>query len=355
MSLKIVKQPLVSMYAQNSRWNSLHQPIEFQLKRIDFNLLSKQVVSGFVRLKINGTIPSSVKVGHKLKYITQGKTITATITQLINPNVIVTDSTLAGTSTFGSVNFTESFKNYFVETEIFGVNEAGQYISLGSSKNTPDSNDTIKISVQEWLKTQAKYENNFLYNAINKAMLNEGTSFNIRYRESFNGVYGSYCVLSDTNLFYWINSAKQIQDNFGFNMADYVPSIDSTRNEKAKFQSVFKRPTYFAGYPFSLNFIYSDNLTKYDLYRKERTLNVNQIEISNTSDKLNISQRQNANRLMLKGSYTSNVHFVELWIESGTINNKDEANGGVVYTDGVMKGFDTLRPIKAPDYSTNVY
>lgn len=347
MSLHTVKQPLVQLNSSIhlSKWNSLHHPIEFILQRKDFGLMMKSKISGYVRLKINGTLPSSLAVGQNVSFVVGTIKTTAKVTQLIQPNIIVTDSTQAGTYHSGYVNLVDAYKNYFVETEIFGVNESNVYVSLGISRNTPTTDGVIKISIQEWLRTQARYENEFLYNALNKAQRGEGTRFDIRYRECYNGNTYAFSSLNTLNLFYWTNSAKQIQEQYGFNMGDFVPSLDVDRTKKAKFQSVFKKPTYFKGYPFSLNFIYSDNLLNYNINKIEKTYNINRIEVASTSDVLNMAQRQNSNRLMLKQGYTSNIKTVDVWLESGAINNNDSFNSGGIFWTGVFNHFKPLSPV----------
>ena len=348
MSLQVIKQPIVSINGQLSKWNSVHQSIEFQLQRSDAVLTSRQKISGFVRLKIAGTIPSAVQVGHTLKFKTLNTITTAKVTQLIQPNIIVTDSTLAGTVYGGSVIFSDSYKNYFVETEIFGVDNSNVYVSLGISRNTPTPEGIVKVNVQEWLRTQTVFENQFTYNAINKMIKGEGTRFNIRYRENYNGNTFGFTTLSSLNLFYWTNSVKQIQEIYSQNMGDFVPTIDNSRIDKAKFQSVFKKPTYFPGYPFSLNFIYSENLANYSISRREITHDLNGNQIASTTDVLNMSQRQNANRLMLKQGYTSNVKTIDLWLESGSLNPNDAFNNNGIFTPAVFNPFKPIQFITLP-------
>jgi hypothetical protein len=99
-------------------------------------------------------------------------------------------------------------------------------------------------------------------------------------------------------------------------MGSFVPTYDNSRTDKAKFQSVFKRPTYFVNYPFSLNFIYSDNMLNYQVTRKEQTKDINGNIIATTTDNLNMASRLFANRLMLKQGYTSNIKTVDIWLES---------------------------------------
>jgi len=347
MSLQVIKQPVVNINGQLSKWNSVHQSIEFQLQRSDLSIISKTKVSGYVRLKTSSNIPSTVQVNDRIIYVVNNVKRNAKITQIIQPNILVTDSTISGNAYSGSVILLDSYKNYFVETEIFGVDISNNYISLGISRNVSDANGVIKVNVQEWLRTQAEYENKFAYNVINKMLRGEGTRFNIRYRENFNGNTYGFSAMSSTNLFYWTNSAKQIQEAYSQNMGDYVPTIDEDRTDKAKFQSVFKKPTYFPGYPFSLNFIYSDNLTNYSVSRIEKTYDINRTEIAETTDALNMSQRQNANRLMLKQGYTSNIKTVDVWLESGLLNSNDAFNNHGIFGVGV---FNPFKPIERINY-----
>lgn len=346
MSLQVIKQPLVNINGHLSKWNSVHQPIEFELERRDASSVYVKRINGYINIKLSSNVPNSVKVGHLITFVTKTKPRTVKITKINYPNVIITDSTEAVNFTVVPIIFAESYRNYFVETEIYGVDSYDTYVKIGTCRNTASPNGIVRLSIQEWLKTQAKFENDFQYNKINKAVFGEGGRFNIRYRENYNGVAGNYTELSTLNLFYWTNSVKQIQESYGQNMGDYVPTRDDTRVNKAKFQSVFKEPTYFEGYPFSMNFIYSDNLLNYQITRKERTYNVNNVLISETTDNVLMSQKQKANRLMLKQGYTSNIHKIELWLESGDVTVKESMSENAIFETGVFsitKPLDTIR------------
>ena len=83
----------------------------------------------------------------------------------------------------------------------------------------------------------------------------------------------------------------------------------------AKFSSAFEVPTYFKGYPFSLTFIYSENIAGYPISRKEEQFDVNGDSIANTSDFLNISQNSFVNRLMIKQDYPTSVEQIEVWLD----------------------------------------
>jgi hypothetical protein len=316
--ISITKNPSILINGHKSKWFPAHQPITFEVQRMDATVIQKYRTGNEVHFKFNTYIPSSVKAGQKLNYI-QGTT-TKTLTVKAIDGAILKFEFIASLNLIGGTNgyviFTDAYTSYFIETKVFYIKSTA-YEEIGTLKNKTNNSGVAKISVQELLSTKCINQNNFIYNVINQAQTGEGTKFNIQIREVINGVAGNYTSMVDDNVLYFTNSSNQIQDKYGYNMGSYVPTYDNARTDKAKFQSVFKRPTYFVGYPFSLNFIYSDNMTNSQLTRKEQTKDINGNIIANTSDNLNIAFRFTANRLMLKQGYTSNVKTVDIWIDAG--------------------------------------
>jgi hypothetical protein len=313
--ISIKKNPSILINGQKSNWFPVHQPITFEIQRIDANVLQKYNVGGTeIHFKLNISIPSSVKVGQKVYYV-QGASSKVLTIKSISINHLKFDynvSLLSGT--YGYFIFIDAYTHY-IETKVSYIN-GSFYEAIGSVKNKTDNLGVAKVSVQELLSTKTINQNDFKYDAINKFQVGEGSKFNIQIREVINGVAGNYTSLNDANVLYYTNSANQIQEKYGYNMGSFVPTFDNTRTDKAKFQSVFKRPTYFVGYPFSLNFIYSDNMLNYQVKRKETTKDINGTTIATTSDNLNMNNRLYANRLMLKQGYTSNVKTIDIWLES---------------------------------------
>lgn len=343
MSLTIVKAPTKSVNGHLSKWSAVHHGIEFEIQRKDatvtMKLLSGVGPSAAVKIKISGSIPSSVAVGQTIYYCGPIQKYFCQITA-ISGNWITTNLTAPGSYSGGFVNFVDAYKNYYIDTKIFGVNDSGQYIEIGTSRNKPNPTGLIKVNVHKWLKTVAVYRNEFLYNAINKAIIGEGSKFSIRYRENFNGLSTSFSGYSAVS--YWSNSAKQIQDIFGSNMGEFVPTLDDTRAKRAKFLSVFEKPTYFVGFPFSLSFIYSDNLLNLQVKRMESTKDLNGTQIALTNTNLNATQRFSVNRLMLKEDYISAVKTLEVWLETGDAIIVSPLDNGV-YSDGTI--FNPFLPV----------
>ncbi|CAB4151278.1 hypothetical protein UFOVP600_9 [uncultured Caudovirales phage] len=355
MSIIVKSKPTILINGQKSNWFPAHQPITFEIQRTDANVLQKYNSSGIeVHFKLNINVPTTVKAGQKVHYIQGIYSKTLTI-KSISLNVLKFDydSTLLG-GVIGYFIFSEAYKGHYVETQVSFVN-GSKYEVIGSVKNKTDIFGIAKVSIQEMLSTKCINQNNFNYKTINLHQFGEGSRFNIQIREVYNGIVGTYTTLKDENVLYYTNSTKQIQEKYGYNMGSYVPTIDDTRTDKAKFQSVFKRPTYFVGYPFSLNFIYSDNMENYQLVRKEQTKDINGTTIATTTDNLSVNSRYYANRLMLKQSYLSTVKTLDIWIETNgaTIQNP-LVGGGDYVTSTFIKGFTKYNTYKTPSGTTYV-
>ena len=314
--ISIKKNPSILINGHKSKWFPAHQPITFEMQRIDASVIQKYNSGGTeIHFRLNIKPPSSVLSGQKVYYVQGIYSKILTIKSLTGTYLKVSyDSSLLG-GVAGFFIFLDAYKGHYIETKVSYI-KGSTYESIGSIKNKTDNLGVAKVSVQELLSTKTINQNDFLYNSINKHQFGEGSKFNIQIREVINGVAGNYTALTDANVLYYTNSSNQIQDKYGYNMGSFVPTFDNTRTDKAKFQSVFKKPTYFVNYPFSLNFIYSDNMLNYQLTRKEQTKDINGNVIATTTDNLSMSSRLYANRLMLKQGYTSNIKTLDIWLES---------------------------------------
>ncbi len=352
MSITIKSKPTVLINGQKSNWFPAHQPITFEIQRTDAIVLQKYKIGDEIHFKLNTA--SGLKAGQKVNYIQGLYSKTLTIKSVgIDYLRVAYDITLLG-GVVGYFLFTDAYKGHYVETQVLFVNGT-KYEVIGSLKNKTDIFGVAKVSVQELISTKCINQNNFNYKLINLHQFGEGSRFNIQIREVYNGIVGTYTALKDENVLYYTNSSNQIQDKYGYNMGSYVPTIDNARTDKAKFQSVFKRPTYFVGYPFSLNFIYSDNMENYQLVRKEQTKDINGTAIATTTDNLSVNSRYYANRLMLKQGYTSNIKTLDIWIETNGTTIQNPLVGGADYvTSTFIKGFTKYNTYKSPSGATYV-
>ena len=347
MSISITKNPTILINNNPSRWFPAHQPITFEVTRKDISVLRKYVIFGQIEFVIQGRLPSSFAVGQLINYVQGSRNLSLVVTGFGQSTIRVAYNYSLIGGLPGFINLTDAFKGYFIETLVSYIDASNVYQLIGSVKNKVNNLGIAKVSVQELLSTKTINQNDFKYNKINAKQFGEGSKFNIQIRENFNGIIGKYTSLVDANVLYYTNSANQIQDKYGYNMGINVPTYDNYRTDKAKFQSVFKKPTYFVGYPFSLNFIYSDNMKNYQIIRKETTKDINGNTIATTSDNLFVAERFFANRLMLKQGYTSNVKTIDIWLETGAVTIERPWTGRDDYSEeGYGKGFGVREIIR---------
>jgi len=166
-------------------------------------------------------------------------------------------------------------------------------------------------------------------------------------------IKGNWASVLPNDTLHYVNGSKQLQEPNGFNFAEFVPTLDEERPTKARFLSVFNRPTYFNGYPFSLSFIYSDNLSNKQLSRIEENQDINGVKSSQVATNLSVAGRGFVNRLMISGGYASPVKSVNVWINTGDATEQNETTGGgdLVEPGTVFDEYVEFVGIKIPDLS----
>lgn len=333
MSLTITSYPQVNVNGNIntlSKWGAVHHAILFGMHRQDYGVLPSTKPPGdnpFLDIAVSGLggnpATSVFTIGNEVYIeLTTGASGTFPIVSITNPNTIRINigarADLVGTGYLNDL----SRLNYFSKTNIWGVDASNQYYLIGTSENKPDSTGRFKVDVASYLKSVVGYNDEFLYDTLNKKDLTLGGSYNITYSENWQGFEGSFSGMSNTLLRFFSNSAKQIQDKYGANMGEYVPfnNYDPT-DIKALFLSDFEAPTYFPGFPFSLSFIYSDRLAGTETKKHEEKFDVNNVPVALTIKELNNSEVQNVNRLIIDEGYPSTTDNLEVWLENdGTVS-----------------------------------
>lgn len=315
-----------------SKWNAIHQPVKFQMQRRDFEVtLGKTGAS--LNVGFNVTASTLVSVNDTIFFSSNSGTYfgTATVTSLSGYNAICTIT--SGSLPFNQYGFInlDTRENYFIKTKIWGVEGivgVMSYYELGVSINKPNTKGLANVDVSTYLKSNVNYNNNFDYSKLNWNDAALGGMYNITVSENWNGYEGAFSGISETDLNYYVNSAKQLQDLHGSNMGEYVPFlIYGTGETKAKFLSAFNKPTYFTGFPFDLSFIYSESIWGFEVKKHEQTKNVNGGTVASTSDTLDFYEGVGVHRLMLKEGYASTVKTIDVWL--------DNSEGGTIPPDPV--------------------
>jgi len=348
MSLSIIKYP--QRFVDNnpnllSRWNAVHHSMIYGMSRQDYPVQffynpSTQVLIAVITL---GTMIDSPLPGDKVYCEGANGSGTFTIDTFSFPNIFtfLPQVWTGGTGVVGFINLL-SRQNYFSLTNVYGVDLNNQYVLIGQSRNKPDSTGRLNVDVSSFLKNDVDYVDEFEYNILNQKDLTLGGGYNITYSENWQLFEGTFSGLSNSDLSYYVNSAKQIMDLYGSNMGEYVPFYfiaDVGFIPLAKWLSDFESPTYFPGFPFSLSFVYSEYLAGIETFRNEENFDVNGQTIStNPQALLDNAEVQNVNRLLITEPIASNIKCVDVWLSTeGTINCIKYQTGGYVQIGYVLE------------------
>ncbi len=334
MSVNIIQYPQRNVNDNNqfvSKWSAVHHEMTFKMQRKDYTgtygvnpsdntqmYISPRLAPGIIQVvnigdvvyieSDNGDSEDFVVVG-----IGAGGVFYVDINNNFNPN---------GGNCFVNL-YTR--KNYYIKTKIYVVNEFNQYVLAGESINKPNASGLAEVDVSSFLKAHIDYLNDFDYSLLNDKDLSLGGAYNIVYSENWEGVEGSFSGISETELRFFVNSAKQIQDVYGQNMGEYVPfyfETPSASYPESKFLSDFESPTYFPGFPFSLGFIYSEYLIGIETNKLEEQFDVNDNSVASASSlKLENVKAQNVNRLTVEGSYPTTTKSIEVWLETDGVED----------------------------------
>ncbi|RCH53940.1 hypothetical protein DJ568_15485 [Mucilaginibacter hurinus] len=269
----VLATPAVQVAQGNvSRWSAAFNPVIFKFRRRDFMIQSiglKTISSVQYPELLLDTIPAKLQPGSDIYVYATNYTGTFTV-KAVAGNAVVIDAPYIADSGTGYVIANAEKPNYRLELVVSAGLQAKQFTGVFSNDNT----GLIVCQLQSRLKTFLATKNSFLYNTPNMRDVNAAVSYTVKYREVWDDHAPAYTPLAET--FYCTNAAKQLQDVYGGNMARYVPFLAyPPGNAKAKFLTLFTRPTLFAGYPFDFSFIYAEQLADKALKKVQRVYNVN--------------------------------------------------------------------------------
>ena len=338
--ISIINKPITKITgdtSNTSKWVGVHQPVEFEVKRKDISIISIQNLSNGNKLfKINKSDfnNSGLEVGKSFSYLCgpENNKRQFTLTPLnfvIGNTVVLINVSMVGIIDVNKITTYEAYiivdkKGYFIETFVYqSINNASLSLA-GVVRSKTDVWGNAKVNIQKVLSSNVTNENKASYNKINQPVYNQGGIYNIKIREVYDGFIGSFTTLLNTDNLYFVNGSKQLQDPNNFNFGEFVPTLNDSRVSKAKFLSVFDKPTYFNNYPFDVSFIYSDNLLNKQVARVET------INGTPTNTNLLTNGRGFVNRLKLAGGYASSVKTIDLHLDasnSATTQNPSTGNG----------------------------
>ncbi len=186
---------------------------------------------------------------------------------------------------------------------------------VGTAVNKLDASYQVETDISAFLKSALSYNETFDFTTSNLKDETVSNIYTVEFAEVWSGYNGSFNA-EGTGDFYFTNSVRQLGAEYNGNMADYtIYSVDI--GIKPKFLSDFEKPTWFEGYPFSLDFIFGNeyNTGLYNIKRHDESFDANGTSITEVSMSLDKTQNNYINRMIIHQSYASTTEYIEVWLE----------------------------------------
>lgn len=260
MGLSVIQLPLVNLGGGNqSVYNAVHNPIIFKFRRVDLEIDHIEIGSGTeTQADIYPDDDSDVNFlaiesGDKIYVINSEVTglFTVLLADSVKVRIQLPAGYVAGTYPSGYFNLPYTIKNYRVEAQI-GLVVDGDLVPHVTTEWVPGPDGIVEMDVAPYLKSLLPFANEYDYETINAKDTNLSNLFGVTIRQVWTGYEGE--EFGSVGTYCFTNSARQIGDTYGGNMAEFVPFASL---ETAKFISGFVNPRYWLGYPFDLQFINS--------------------------------------------------------------------------------------------------
>ncbi|MFD2145482.1 hypothetical protein [Mucilaginibacter antarcticus] len=270
----LVKEPSVAVGSNISRWSAAFNPIVFTYQRKDFAVTNANLnsVDGKAKLFVN-TDTSAVKPGD-IVYVDAGVYKGTFKVTAIGSNFVVIDAPYTSTA-IGFININSLRPYYKVITEISYTDVYGQVKTLQSS-NRPDGKGLVKTDLSNFLQSLLQVKDGSDYTRTNYRDNNLSASYQVKYAQQWDDAAGGAILsnwISIPQQYYVVYAAKQLGQQYGGNLAEYVPFTNG--QPLAKWLTDFSEPVYSNNYPFDIGFIYSEQLLGLDIYLELTLLNIN--------------------------------------------------------------------------------
>lgn len=302
-------------------------PLNIQAQRKDFAVVDTQDDgSGNTQINITGSLPSLTVGGFiyaAIDSITAGLYGKFTILSATASTIVID---LAYTSPYsgGYVNLVTDRPNYFIYSRLRAVYPnfplPGGEIPYIYRKDTPDTSGLVIMDVSENLSTKFVPENEFDFDVVDEVDTNNCVQYTIQLLEVWTGSVEAWSSLEYINA---VNAAMQVQNTGGSNMVKY---ITSGVNDAAYFLADQTTTRYWEGLPFDLQvLLYSAEFKAFmdanpalQLLRLEKRYTQASASPSVVTTVLSSGGTLTIfdlyRRLMIAGSYASNIQFVDVAI-----------------------------------------
>jgi hypothetical protein len=341
MSFLITRRPekLFSGTVKFSRWTAINNAYIFEFLREDVG-----VYNVLIRPSYNATLPTVWTDGNAAllpTYISAGDSIYINAglyngvyeVYSVSGQYITLNTTHLGNSGAGYANLVDAITNFKASITIY---DSATDDVIDTVYPKPDSTGLLLQDMSGVIRSIV--DTDFEANQIDINVDNRGLSggfylvYGGTYTLTINGTPFNTTIpdTTDPNTYYWISAAKQItgdisdgMDGIGQNMKDYVPK--NINGSEARFLTMFERPTYFEGFPFTLSFLYDEDFNSVYLDRHQQDIDVNGNSVgAETDDTLFVTGRNYVNQMKIRTPNTGSDAF-NVWLETG-----DDIEGGYV-------------------------
>lgn len=208
---------------------------------------------------------------------------------------------------------------------VLNIYEIGTNTLLASNNLRPFRTGDWNVDISQYIRGYLFSEYNTDFStADNCRDLGNRLNFYITYTQIFDNGDASIFNSEQTKPITVICAAMQFGDVHGGNMIEYVPfGVDLPEQSKAKFLTTFETPVMFAGYPFTLSFIYSLDIQSIQIIKDEVQQDVNDSALE--TDSINLSPLEIGQVNYLKINQPSNQFtksiLVSLRTEGEVVDN----------------------------------
>lgn len=344
----LIKAPIENVSFGNvSRWNAAYNPVVFEfLKKSSLISETKSVVGIFPAYPgINVQTSSNISNLDKLSFIKIAQIISSGPYSFTKKADRIDDLSGGGTRFFykdisyvgmsfgGSISLFKERINYQIELEI--TTQTG----VITGRWSPGLNNITRADISSYLQSLVNARDVFKYDVLNWKDPNRAASFQVRYREIWDGGQSDWYTYK--NPLYVTYSAKQLGDKYGGNMAKYVPFYqENNPDRKAEFLTEFKEPVYNVGLPFDLSFIFSESIIGSEIKMRTISLDINKNQVP--------GGQLNSYLLNDEAGYISNADASKFIISTGAL--PPIQNDGITETLGINRLMMAGDPANGVEY-----
>lgn len=215
---------------------------------------------------------------------------------------------------------------------ILNIYEVGTNTPLASNTIRPFRAGDWKVNISPYIRSYlfSEYKTNF---TTNDNCVDAGNSINfyVTYTQVFDNGSSSIFNSEQSKPITASCSAMQFNDGSGGNMFSYVPfNFNLPEEKKMKFMTVFKRPVMFAGFPFTLSFIYATNIIGVEVIKREVQQDVNGESLQTDNITLDPVQIGRINYLKINEPTQQNAKSILVSMRTGDPISSDYVDEGYV-------------------------